>query len=146
MKQAQINSLYQRGIDTLIKEIESFSDEDKLWQALPGINNTGGNLALHLWGSLNSFLGATLANTGFKRDRDAEFSTKGISKVELITRLTITKKMVQDTMENISDEDLQKDFPFDFAGKESTEYYLLFFVGHLNYHTGQINYLRRIIG
>lgn len=146
MKPTQINNLYQRGIDALIKEVDSFSTNDKLWESLPGVINSGGNLALHLWGSLNHFVCATVGGSDFKRDRDAEFSTKGLTKEELISRLTITKKSVENTLLNLADADLQKDFPFDFAGKESTEYYLLFFVNHIHYHLGQISYLRRIIG
>jgi hypothetical protein len=41
-----------------------------------GISNSAGNLCLHLIGNLNHFIGATLGNTGYVRNREQEFSSK----------------------------------------------------------------------
>ena len=140
-----IANLYSRDLDKLIKEIEEYNSEESIWQHNSGINNSSGNLCLHLIGSINHFIGATLGKTGYIRERDAEFSIKGVERRDLINKIFSTKIMVVDVISNLTLEDLNKEFLFDFAGKNSTEYYLLFFAMHLNYHLGQINYHRRIL-
>ncbi|MCK5705424.1 MAG: hypothetical protein KAI29_29945, partial [Cyclobacteriaceae bacterium] len=50
--------LFNRDIDKLKLEIESFKNEENLWQLEGQISNTAGNLCLHLIGNLNHFIGA----------------------------------------------------------------------------------------
>ena len=45
-----------------------------LWQTMPGLTNTAGNLALHVAGNLQHYVGTELGNTAYKRDRNLEFS------------------------------------------------------------------------
>ncbi len=137
--------LFNRELQTLKKEISSFTDEANIWKALPGVTNTAGNLALHLMGNLNHFIGATLGETGYKRDRDSEFSTKNVSRETLLIDIERTAVMVDKVLTSISPDKLQAPFPFEMFGKRDTAYYLLHFYGHLTYHNGQINYLRRIL-
>lgn len=144
MNAHQLNNLYQRAIDTLIKEVEAYKTDASLWEIKDGVTNSGGNLTLHLIGNVNHFIGATLGGTSYKRDRDAEFGSKDLSRHELVKQLNEAKTMLDKVMPGLSDADLMKTYPFDFAGKETAEYYLQFFLGHFQYHLGQINYLRRI--
>lgn len=145
MIQKELTELYVRDINKIIKEIELYSTDADLWKIKEGISNSGGSLCQHLTGSLLHFIGATLGRTGYIRNRDAEFSDKGKSKAELITGLEQARIVVTNTLSNLTDEDMEKDFPFEFAGKQNTRFYLLLFIGHLNYHLGQINYHRRLV-
>jgi hypothetical protein len=46
----------------------------------------------------------------------------------------------------LSEQTLKGDFPAPLAGKvHSTEDVLTYLLAHLNYHLGQVNYLRRFI-
>ena len=51
-----------------------------MWGVLDGTSNSGGNLALHLVGNLNTYFGKNLGNTGYVRNRMAEFADKNIPK------------------------------------------------------------------
>ncbi|MBC7383230.1 MAG: DUF1572 family protein [Bacteroidia bacterium] len=95
-------------------------------------------------GNLNHFLGSTFGKTDFVRDRDAEFSTKKLTKLQLVQLLVEANLQVTNTFFNLNESDMQNNYPFDFAGKHSTEFYLIFFISHFEYHLGQINYYRRI--
>ena len=110
------------------------------------INNSAGNLCLHLVGNLKHFLGATLANTGFVRDRDAEFAQKDIPRAELVKGIDEAIAAVKTTLASLDRQNLAKPYPIDFFKKHgSTAFYLLHFSSHLNYHLGQINYHRRLL-
>src|SRR5439155_226332 len=66
-----IGGILARDLRALRREIEAYPNERDLWQVQPGITNSAGNLALHLAGNLQYFVGAVLGGTGYVRDRDA---------------------------------------------------------------------------
>lgn len=145
MVQQELLELYKRDIEKLINEFKQYPTDEAMWKVSSGITNSAGNLGLHLIGSLNHFIGATLGNTGYVRNRDAEFSEKKKTRAEIIDELNAAVKVVEQTFSNLSEEDLNKPFPFEFAGKQSCRFYLMLFLGHLNYHLGQVSYHRRIL-
>ncbi len=109
-------------------------------------NNSAGNLCLHLIGNLKHFLGATLGNTGFVRDRDAEFTQKDVPRAELVKGIDEAIEAVKTTLASLDEQDLTKPYPIDiFKNGGNTVFYLLHFSTHLNYHLGQINYHRRLL-
>ena len=117
-----------------------------MWILKGEISNTAGNLCLHLIGNLNHFIGTTLGNTGYVRDRDSEFALKNIPREKLIVELENTIEVVLSTINKIPDADLEKKYPLEKHGKEVTiENMLIHLLGHFNYHLGQINYHRRLI-
>ncbi len=140
-----LTELFTRDLTRLKDEINAYPDESKLWVTAQAINNSAGNLCLHLTGNLKHFLGATLGNTGFVRDREAEFAQKDIPRAELIKGIDEAIEVVQTTLASLDEEDLAKPYPIDFFKKNgSMAFYLLHFSTHLNYHLGQINYHRRL--
>ncbi len=145
MEASEIAQVYLRDLDKLFKEIDGYASEVHIWMVKPGISNSAGNLCLHLIGSISHFIGATLGNTGYIRKREEEFSIKGLPKSELLAKLSDCKKMINEVIHNLSPDELNREYKFDFAGKKSVEGYLLFFAMHLNYHLGQINYHRRLV-
>ncbi|MCU0467195.1 MAG: DinB family protein [Arcicella sp.] len=142
--QAALLALFQRDINKLYYEIESYIDEQNMWLVLDKTRNSGGNLALHLIGNLNTYLGKNLGNTGYIRNREAEFSDKNIPKVLILENLKKTYEVVSEVLENLSDTQMKAIYPENVLGYEMTiEYFLIHLHGHLTYHTGQINYHRR---
>jgi uncharacterized damage-inducible protein DinB len=140
-----LNTFFQRELERLKDEIKLFPNEESLWIVRDGISNPAGNLALHLIGNLNHFIGATLGDTGYIRERDLEFSMKNIPLNEIITDIDKTKEIVSEVLSDLTDEDLKKDYPIEKTfGKVSTAYLLVHLITHLNYHLGQINYYRRL--
>lgn len=141
-----LKSLYKRDLNKLKVEIESYKSEESLWKIDKNISNSGGNLCLHLLGNLNTYIGAELGKTGYVRKRDLEFSLNDIPKSELLEKLESLIKLVDSTLNQLSEEDLKKDYPQESLGyKMTTGYFLIHLFGHLSYHLGQINYHRRLL-
>ncbi|MBY0480539.1 MAG: DUF1572 domain-containing protein [Chitinophagaceae bacterium] len=138
--------IFQRDLTRLKTEIESYQNEDAIWHIEKNILNSAGNLCLHLIGNLNTFIGAEIGKTGYIRNRALEFSSKGVSKKELVQKIEETIKVVVTSLDNLTEEDLGKEYPIlVFESKTSTEYLLLHLTTHLTYHMGQINYHRRLL-
>jgi len=136
-------SFWERDIRTLIGEINQFKSEENLWKIHGSIKNSAGNLALHIAGGSNFLIGTTLANTGYVRNRDLEFAQKGVPQKDLIAGLEALIPMIGQTVRSI---DLEAAYPRMFDNKQVTNGYLLvILLTHLSYHTGQVNYLRRMI-
>jgi hypothetical protein len=136
-------NFYERDIRKLIVEINLFIQEEDLWKTKGSVKNSCGNLALHIIGGLNYLVGAKLAKTAYTRDRDLEFSQKGVARKVLVTQLEEIIPMIREALRNIN-MDADYPIPFDDAIR-SNGYVLMQLSLHLNYHLGQVNYLRRIL-
>ncbi|MCK5401083.1 MAG: DUF1572 family protein [Flavobacteriaceae bacterium] len=141
-----LKKLFRRDLNKLKTEIELYNNEEKLWAVNNVISNSAGNLALHLVGNLNAYIGAELGNTGYKRQRDLEFSLKDVSRAELLNQVDKTLVMVEKVLSKLTTNDLEKEYPL-LVFKESmtTEYFLVHLTTHFSYHLGQINYHRRLL-
>ena len=137
---------YERDLRKLVEEVDLFKNEANLWRTQGTVRNSAGNLVLHLIGGLNHLIGATLANTGYVRDRDQEFIRKGVAREELIAHLEALITMTKQTLNGFTLEDMEAEYPifFDQPGT-SVQYVMVQLLAHLNYHLGQINYLRRLL-
>ena len=71
-----VRCLLVRELEGFRREIALFPSDDLLWRGAPGVTNAAGNLALHVAGNLQHFVGACLGKTRYVRNRDAEFSKK----------------------------------------------------------------------
>lgn len=139
-------TLFSRDLAKLKVELESYKTETEIWKVAGDIANSAGNLCLHLVGNLDTYIGATLGNTGYVRDRDAEFALKGIPRSELITRINSTIQTIQKVIPTLSKEQLESEYPLlVLKEKTTTEYFLIHLAMHLSYHLGQVNYHRRLI-
>lgn len=139
-------TLFERDLQKLKTEIELYKDEDYLWFIKKGIDNSAGNLCLHLIGNLSHFIGATLGNTGYVRHREDEFSLKNIPRQDLITNIENCRLIVKNTLVKLRAADLEKEFPQNVFDKSiNTEMMLMHLATHLTYHLGQINYHRRLL-
>lgn len=138
--------LFERDLRKLIEELELYSPEKEIWAVDKGISNSAGNLALHLVGNLNHFIGATLGNTGYIRHREAEFESKDIPQDTVIASIAAVIPVVTNTINGLTDSDLANDFPLEKHGRiVSTTHMLVHLQAHLAYHLGQVNYHRRLI-
>jgi len=139
-------ALFNRDLNKLKTEISLYRDEKNIWLVDKNIANSAGNLCLHLVGNLNTFIGAVIGKTNYIRNRDLEFSQKDIPRAELISKIKATIVVVNNAMNNLTDETLREEYPIlVFEKKTSTEYFLVHLTTHLAYHLGQINYHRRLL-
>lgn len=147
MLKEALKSLFTRDLNRLKAEIEQYQDEQHIWRVDRNIANSAGNLCLHLVGNLNTYVGAELGKTGYVRDRPLEFSLKNVPRAELVSMVEATIKVVNETLEPLTDQDLEKDYPQVkiVEGGSSIAFMLIHLSGHLAYHLGQINYHRRLL-
>ena len=141
-----LKTLFNRDLNKLKSEIESYKNEANLWIIDKSIANSAGNLCLHLIGNLNTYIGATLGGGNYIRNRELEFSLKDVPKQDLINMTEATLAVVNETLDKITDEQLNSEYPtLVFQEKTSTEFFLVHLTTHLTYHLGQINYHRRLL-
>ncbi|HMV13859.1 MAG TPA: DinB family protein [Chitinophagales bacterium] len=138
--------IFERDLNKLKEEIRLYKSEDNIWKTANDVNNSAGNLCLHLIGNLNHFIGAILGKTGYVRERDKEFSDKNIPIEKINNDIDATIIMVKNVLNNISDETLYSPFPEKKQGQEHPSIFILMhLLAHLEYHVGQINYHRRLL-
>jgi uncharacterized damage-inducible protein DinB len=141
-----LQSLFNRDLEKLKIEISLYVNEEKIWDIDKDIANSAGNLCLHLVGNLNTFIGVQLGDSDYIRNRDLEFSAKGIARTELLKMVDGTIAVINKTLENLDENELDEDFPIVvFKEKTTIEYMLIHLATHLGYHLGQVNYHRRLL-
>ena len=142
----ELAALFRRDLIRLTQEIEAFP-EQSLWEVRPGISNPAGTLALHLEGNLRHFIGFILGEIAYTRQRDLEFSTRGLSREDLLGRIRPLQELVPQVISGLSEDALSATYPINVFGGQPlpTRQVLLSLYGHLSYHKGQIDYLRRVL-
>lgn len=139
-------TLFELNLKKLISEIELYENEGDIWRVEKNISNSAGNLALHIVGNLNTYIGKEIGKTNYVRNRELEFSNKNISRQELIESINKTRTVIINSLKTLTKDDFKKEYPvLVFSEMTTTEYLLVHLVAHLTYHLGQINYHRRFI-
>jgi len=141
-----LRTLFTRDLHRLQKEITGYTDEANLWKVDHQISNSGGNLALHLVGNLNTFIAGEIGKSGYVRQRDQEFNLKDVPRTELLKMIKDTSLAVDSALEQMDASLLEAEYPIPVF-KEPLTYlqFLMHLTTHLTYHLGQINYHRRLI-
>jgi uncharacterized damage-inducible protein DinB len=141
-----LRNIFKRDLEKLEQEISAYAIDANLWVVEKNIANSGGNLCLHLIGNLKTFIGKELGGFNYTRDRDAEFSTKGVQRNVLLAAIVDTREMVDSSLAKLEQDDLSRMFPvLVFSERTTIEYMLVHLATHLTYHLGQINYHRRLL-
>ncbi|GAB4247133.1 MAG: hypothetical protein Tsb0034_26260 [Ekhidna sp.] len=140
-----LKELFVRDLEILKQELNAYKNEELLWDLRGEIKNTGGNLAMHLCGNLQHYLGAVLLKTDYKRDRPFEFEGR-MTRQEILEEVATTIRVVSTFFDTYNVSRLQSIYPLEVFGHPmSIMYFVLHLHSHLNYHLGQINYHRRIL-
>ncbi len=144
MTPADFALIFARDLETLRAEVLSYPDDASPWVLPPGAPNSGGTLVLHLCGNLRHFIGAGLGGSGYVRDRDAEFQTRGTSRAELAALVHITQAEVGLSLQALDAARLDENISIG-PTTCSLRRGLLHLAVHLTYHLGQLDYHRRIV-
>lgn len=141
-----LRQLFQRDLTRLHDEVSAYKSESNLWITEGEITNSGGNLCLHLVGNLNTFICGELGNSGYVRDRPAEFNAKNIPRETLLQQVLDTQALVDQTLANLSPDILEKEYSVKLRPEKlTTGLFLTHLATHLSYHLGQLNYHRRLL-
>lgn len=146
MLSTELAALFTRDLTRLLQELRAFPDTDALWKTAPGVTNAAGTLMLHLEGNLREFIGRQLGRIDYTRDRPLEFSARGLEQTELVARIEAVHEMVPRVLAGLSEDVLDATYPEALGGETvSTRHYVIHLDAHLNYHLGQIDYVRRFV-
>jgi len=139
-------ALFRRDLRRLAQELRAFPDDGPLWVKPPGINNSIGTLVLHLEANLRDYIGLHLGGVPYTRERDREFSQTGLSIDDLRARIDSLASTVPEILAGLSEAELGGMYPKKgWSSPVTMAQFLIHLHGHLNYHLGQIDYLRRIL-
>jgi uncharacterized damage-inducible protein DinB len=141
---AALASEYRMRAAELHKWADPLS-EDQFWRNPYSYGNSVGNLVLHLTGNLSYYVGARIADTGYVRNRDLEFTeSRRPPQAEVLRKFDDAIAMVIATIERQSESDWTLPYSAE-REPESKNRFTLFLrcASHLYHHVGQINYLSR---
>ena len=119
--------------------------EEQFWTKPYPYGNSYGHLVLHLTGNLNYYIGAQIAETGYVRDRDREFTDPHPpTKAEALQKLDEAVAMVVGTLHAQTADDWTKPYSaIGDAGAGNRFNIFLRCVAHMFHHIGQMIYLHR---
>ena len=140
--------IFGRDLDKVAQQLEAYDSDADVWRVAGDTKNSAGTLALHIAGNLEHFIAGILGNTGYTRNRDAEFGDRDVSRDELIRNVAGCRDRVVSTLEGLSDAALQLPYPGKLPPHmegASTHLFLLHLAVHLNWHLGQMDYHRRML-
>jgi hypothetical protein len=145
--QQSMTALLQRELQAFERELDLFPDDQSVWQTVPGVPNSAGNLALHVAGNLQFFVGRVLGGSSYVRDRDREFSTRSGSRAEIIHELHSAAAAVRTVLPNLTSDVLDRRYPEQVvAGRGiQTLTFLMHLCVHASFHLGQAGYVRRAV-
>jgi uncharacterized damage-inducible protein DinB len=137
---------FRRDLTSLATEIELFPDDKRIWETVAGITNSTGNLALHITGNINHYIGHVLGGADYKRDRQAEFGPSNKTRSELAAGLHDAVTIIERVFPRLTPQQLSADFPEPVGGVQiPCDRFLMHLVTHLAHHLGQAGYLRRVL-
>jgi hypothetical protein len=138
--------LLVRELEGFRREIESFPDDEAVWQSVPGVTNAAGNLALHVAGNLQYYVGGVLGGSGYVRNREAEFGRRSGTRSEIIAEINAAIGVVRAVLPGLVESEPAVMFPEPIMGKTlPMNRFLLHLCAHAAFHLGQAGYVRRIV-
>lgn len=137
-------SEYRMRSSDLHKWVDPLTD-DQFWKNPHSYGNSVGHLVLHLTGNLSYYIGSRIAETGYVRNRELEFTeTRQPSKAEVLRKFDEAIAMVIETIEKQKPGDWT--LPYSAEREPDAQDRFTVFLRcavHLYHHVGQINYLCR---
>lgn len=143
---AAVRTMMLRELQAFVREVEMCPDDDTLWRIAPGVTNSVGNLALHVCGNLQHFVGRVLGGSSYVRDRAQEFGRRSGARADVVRELEATIAVVDRVLPTLDLDVVGRPFPEAVNGLAlPTGPFLVHLAVHLGHHLGQAGYLRRIV-
>jgi uncharacterized damage-inducible protein DinB len=141
---AGLSAYYEFVAAELHKWVDPLSNE-QFWHQPYSCGNSVGHLVLHLTGNLNYYIGSRVAETGYVRDRDREFSDKQPPpKAEALRLFDRAIAMVLAAIRNQKTDDWGKAYTAELEPEAANRFQIfLRCAGHTYHHVGQMVYLSR---
>ena len=127
---------------TRIRELASPLTEKQFWTKPFPYGNSFGHLVLHLTGNLNYYIGAQIANTGYVRDREHEFTDSNPpSKEDVLKQLDAAVAMAMETIRGQSLANWAKTYSAVGTICGNRLDIVMQCAAHMQHHIGQMIYL-----
>ena len=127
---------------TRIRELASPLTEKQFWTKPFPYGNSFGHLVLHLTGNLNYYIGAQIANTGYVRDREHEFTDSNPpSKEDTLKQLDAAVAMAMETIRGQSLANWAKAYSAVGTNCGNRLDIVMQCAAHMQHHIGQMIYL-----
>lgn len=134
---------YTEMIRAKVHELSAPLSEEQFWRKPYPYGNSFAHLVLHATGNLNYYIGAQIAQTGYVRDRDREFTeSERRPKAQVLEAFDDAIDMVVRTIRAQTEDGWSR--PYEGKGEPETTDRLaivLRCVGHAYHHVGQMIYL-----
>jgi DinB superfamily len=141
--------IYQRELDRLADEIAAYRSDADVWSTTGAQKNSPGTLAVHVAGGLMWFIGAALGHSDYVRNREREFSERGLSRDEIARQVRACRDTIVPVLRTLDDAALDAAYPGEAPARLrgiTTRAFLLHLLWHLGWHVGQVYYHRLGIG
>jgi len=141
-----LSILLVRELETFERELDLFPDDASIWRTAPAVANSVGNLALHVAGNLQHFLGRVLGGSAYVRNRELEFSRRTGTRSEVKAELRAAVAAVEAALRDLPEERFAGEYPEPVNGlRLRTDRFLMHLCSHAAYHLGQASCVRRIV-
>ena len=126
-----------------LHELAAPLGDEQFWRKPFPFGNSFGHLVLHLTGNLNYYIGAQMAQTGYVRNRELEFTDKRhLPKAEVLEDFDRAIKMVLRTVGTQSAFDWSSYYHAVGAANVMDRFHMVLrCAAHLDHHVGQMIYL-----
>ena len=136
---------YADMIRAKVHELAGPLSDDDFWRKPYPYGNSFAHLVLHVTGNLNYYIGAQIAETGYVRDRDREFTERERRpKAQVLAAFDDAIDMVVRTIRAQTEADWLR--PYEGKGEpETTDRFAIVLrcAGHAYHHVGQMIYLAK---
>jgi len=126
-----------------VRELADELTEEQFWTKPYSYGNSFGHLVLHLTGNLSYYIGARIANTGYVREREREFTERVAKpKDEVLGALDAAVDVVVNALRNEAERSWQEGYSAEGLEGACTRFdAYLRCATHFHLHTGQMTYL-----
>jgi len=126
-----------------VRELSERLSETEFWTKPYPYGNSVGHLTLHIIGNLNHYIGAHIAQTGYERDRDREFTESAPPpKEDVLRRLDEVVELVVKTIEAQTADSWAAGYSA-IGMEPANDRFMVFLrcAAHFQHHIGQMIYL-----
>jgi uncharacterized damage-inducible protein DinB len=145
---ATISSDFASYYEYIAEHVHKWVDpltHEQFWHNPFSYGNSVGHIILHMTGNLNYYIGTQIAETGYIRDRDREFTeTERPDKANVMSAFDKTIAMVVATIQKQRPEDWLAAYSAE-REPEAEERFMIFLrcAGHAYHHVGQLIFLSK---
>ena len=126
-----------------VRELAAPLSDEQFWHNPFPFGNSFGHLVLHLTGNLNYYIGAQIAQTGYSRNRELEFTdNRRLPKAEVLDDFDRAITMVLQTVGKQSALDWCSYYNAAGAANVTDRFHMVLrCAAHMDHHVGQMIYL-----